>query len=305
MELGGYEILDKLAVGGMAEVYRAQATPTAQRVADEPDLVVLKRLLPSLRADARAIEAFVNEGKLVVKLRHANIARTFKLFKKSTDYFMVLELVDGITFGALMDQARNAPRWIDPTAVLYVIAETLKALDYIHRVKLPGTNSAIVHRDVNPANVLISTAGEVKLTDFGVADAEGMTVGEAGALRGTLSYMAPEQVIGRPLDRRADLYAVGIMLWEALSGRRLFEGESDYDVMQRVRSGGAPVLSTLRPDLPELLVQIVRKALFVDPKLRFQSAQEFLGALGALGSRARLAPQVQSLVAEVDVVRAG
>jgi serine/threonine-protein kinase len=306
MELGGYEILDKLAVGGMAEVYRAQATAAAQKVADEPDLVVVKRLLPSLRAEQKAIDLFVGEGKLTVKLRHPNVVRTFKLFKKGMDYLMVLELIDGCTFGQLMDHARNEPRWLETGAVLHVVMETLKGLDYIHRVKLPGSNASIVHRDINPANVLLSLEGAVKVTDFGVADAEGVTAsGDAGALRGTIPYMAPEQVVSRQLDRRADLYAVGVMLWEAFTNRRLFDGATDYDVMQGVKKGGAPLLSGLRPDLPELLVQIVRKALFVDPKLRFQSAAEFLQALQALGPRAQLQPSAAQLAAEVAKVRGG
>lgn len=300
MELGGYEIVGKIAVGGMAEVYRAVATPAAQKVADEPDEVVVKRLLPALRAEQKAIDLFVGEGKLTVRLRHPNIVRTFKLFKKGTDYLMVLELVDGVTFERLLLDARHTPRWLEAGTILQVVMETLKALDYVHRVKLPGGTASIVHRDVNPSNVLLDRAGNVKLTDFGVADAEGLTAaGDAGVLRGTIPYMAPEQVVGRSIDRRADLYAVGVMLWESLAGRRLYEGETDLDTMYKVRQGGAPLLAKLRPDLPELLSQIVRKALFVDPRLRFQTAGEFLKALEALTTRARLAPNAGALAEEV------
>jgi serine/threonine-protein kinase len=284
----------------MAEVYRAKATPAAQKLADEPDEVVVKRLLPALRAEQKAIDLFVGEGKLTVKLRHPNIVRTFKLFKKGSDYLMVLEHVDGVTYDQLMLDARHTPRWLDTGAVLHVAAETLKALDYVHRVRLPGASGSIVHRDVNPANVLLDQQGGVKLTDFGVADAEGLTVaGEQGLLRGTIPYMAPEQVVGKGLDRRADLYAVGIMLWESFAGRRLYEGESDLDTMRKVREGGAPLLSKLRPDLPELLTQIVRKALFVDPRMRFQTAQEFLTAIQAVGVRASLVPVQDALAEEV------
>ena len=160
-----------------------------------------------------------------------------------------------------------------------------------------------MHRDVNPANVLIDQQGEVKLTDFGVADAEGLTAaGEQGLLRGTIPYMSPEQVVGKSIDRRADLYAVGIMMWESFAGRRLYEGESDLDTMRKVREGGAPLLARMRPDLPELLHQIVRKALFVDPRMRFQTAQEFLNALQALGTRARLVPLQPGLAEEVQRV---
>lgn len=303
MELGGYEILDKIAVGGMAEVYRARATPAAQKVPDEPDDVVVKRLLPALRAEQRAIDLFVGEGKLTVKLKHPNIVRTFKLFKKGADYLMVLEWVDGVTFERLMLDARHTPRWLETGAILQVVVESLKALDYVHRVKLPGAQGSIVHRDVNPANVLLDKEGNVKLTDFGVADAEGLTAaGDAGVLRGTIPYMAPEQVVGKSLDKRADLYAVGIMMWEAFAGRRLYEGESDLDTMHKVRQGGAPLLAKLRPDLPELLHQIVRKALFVDPRMRFQNAGEFLAALQALNARAKLVPMQSALAEEVQRV---
>jgi len=303
VELGGYEIVGKIAVGGMAEVYRARATGTANKVADEPDEVVLKRLLPALRAEQKAIDLFVGEGKLTVKLRHPNIARTFKLLKKGADYLMILELVDGITFEQLMVDARHTPRWLDTGAVLHVATEALKALEYVHKIKLPGGSGTIVHRDVNPANLLLDREGNVKLTDFGVADAEGLTAaGEQGLLRGTIPYMAPEQVVGKTLDRRADLYAVGIMLWECFAGRKLYEGESDLDTMRRVREGGAPLLAKLRPDLPELLHQIVRKALFVDPRMRFQNAGELIAALAALGPRARMVPTPATLADEVKRV---
>jgi len=225
--------------------------------------------------------------------------RTFKLVKKGLDYLMIQELVEGGTFEKILERARSQGQTLAIPAVLQAITEVLKALDYVHRVKLPSGGGSIVHRDVNPANVLVAADGFAKLTDFGVADAETNTAADQGVLRGTIPYMSPEQVVGRKLDRRSDLYAVGVMLWEALAGRRLYDAPTDYDMMQKVRHGGAPLLSTLRPDLPELLLQISRKALFVDPKLRFQNATEFLTALQALTARNRLAASAATLSEEL------
>jgi eukaryotic-like serine/threonine-protein kinase len=296
VDLGGYEVVGRLAVGGMAEVYQARAKPSTQRSPGEPDEVVLKRLLPTYRNDGAYVKAFVDEAKLTVRLRHPHIVRTFRLFKAGPDYLMVQELVAGRTLGFMQELLVKAGAAMPPEAACYITWCLLKALDYIHRAKLGDGGGTIVHRDVNPSNVLLSVGGDVKLTDFGVADVEGQVRGDAGALRGTLAYMSPEQVLGQPVDARSDLYSVGVILWELLASRRLFTGDSEAELMHRVRDARAPLLSTLQPEeLPDYAVQVVRKALFADKARRFQSAADFIRALEVLARRSGWPLTVEAL----------
>ena len=284
-DLGGYEVVGRLAVGGMAEVYQARAKVTTQRSPGEPDEVVLKRLLPTYRNEGAYVKAFVDEAKLTVRLRHPNIVRTFRLFKAGPDYLMVQELVAGRTLGFMQELLTKAGAVMPPEAACYIAWCLLKALDYIHRAKVGDNGATIVHRDVNPTNVLLGVTGDVKLTDFGVADVEGVMRGDSGALRGTLPYMSPEQVLGLAVDARSDLYAVGVMLWELFAGRRLHTGEGEAELMHKVRDARAPLLTAVQPDLPDYAVRVVRKALFADKARRFQSAAEFVRALETLSRR--------------------
>lgn len=284
LELGGYQVIGRIAVGGMAEVYQARAMPGTQRSPGEPDDVVLKRLLPTYRNDGAYVKQFVDEAKLTVRLRHPNIVRTFRCFKAGIDYLMVQELVSGRPLSYMMDLLIRGGTAMPPSAATYIVYSVVKALDYIHRAKVAESGGTIVHRDVNPANILLSTTGEVKLTDFGVADTEGSSRGEAGALRGTLPYMSPEQVMGLPVDARSDLYSAGIVYWELLSNRKLREGSSEMELMHQGRDAKAPLLMGT-PEVPDYAAQIVRKALMTDRKLRFQTASEFQKALEILAMR--------------------
>jgi serine/threonine-protein kinase len=281
----------------MAEVYQARAKPTTQRSPGEPEEVVLKRLHPSFRADAAYVKSFVDEAKLTVRLRHPNIVRTFRLYKAGPDYLMVQELVSGRTLGFMQGLLRQVGTAMPPDASCYIAWCVLKALDYIHRAKLGENGANIVHRDINPNNILLSVAGDVKLTDFGVAEVEGMMQGEAGALRGTMAYMSPEQVLGQPVDARTDLYAVGVILWELFANRRLYGTETggEAELALRVRDARVPLLSSLNLGLPDYAVQMVRKALFADKSRRFQTAAEFIKALEALAHRAGWPLTVEAL----------
>ena len=297
LEMGGYAVIGRLGIGGMAEVYQACALPTTQRSPGEPEEVVLKRLHPSFRADANYVKAFVDEAKLTVRLRHPNIVRTFRLFKAGQDYLMVQELVSGRTLAFMQGLLMKVGTAMPPDASCYIAWCVLKALDYIHRAKLGENGANIVHRDINPTNILLSVQGDVKLTDFGVAEVEGVMQGEAGALRGTVPYMSPEQVLGHQVDARSDLYAVGVILWELLANRRLYgvEGTSDAELMHRVRDARAPLLSSLGLGLPEPAVQAVRKAVFADKARRFQTAAEFIKALEVVAQRAGWPLSVEAL----------
>jgi serine/threonine protein kinase len=296
LELGGYEVIGRLAVGGMAEVYQARARATTQRSPGEPEEVVLKRLHPSFRGDAAYVKSFVDEAKLTVRLRHPNIVRTFRLFKAGADYLMVQELVSGRTLGFMQELLIKVGTAMPPDASCYIAWCLLKALDYIHRAKLGENGANIIHRDINPTNILLGVTGDVKLTDFGVAEVEGMMSGDAGALRGTVAYMSPEQVLGQQVDARSDLYSVGVILWELFANRRLFATDAgEAELMHRVRDARAPLLSALNKELPDYGVQVVRKALFADKAKRFQTAADFIKALEVLAKRAGWPLSVEAL----------
>jgi serine/threonine protein kinase len=285
-ELGGYQLVGRLAVGGMAEVYQAKPKPTTQRSPGEPDDVVLKRLLPSYRNDGAYVKAFVDEAKLTVRLRHSHIVRTYRCFKAGIDYLMVQELVAGRTLSFMQEAFAKAGAAMPMSASAYITSCLLKALDYIHRAKVGDNGAPIVHRDVNPANLLLSVAGDVKLTDFGVAEVEGVMRGTDGVLRGTISYMAPEAVLGQPVDHRADLFAAGIIFWEMLTNQRLFAGATELEMMQKVRDVRVQSVQRFNPEVPDHVAAVVRKSLFADRTLRFQSAAEFLKALEVAARRA-------------------
>lgn len=286
LELGGYQIEGRLAVGGMAEVFQARAAGP-QRNPDEPEVVVLKRLHPRYRNEAAFVKQFVDEAKLTMRFGHPHLVRTYRWFKLGLDYLIVQELVSGRTLGFMMDAFAKAGVPMPPTASTYVAWCLAKALDYVHHFKVGEGSATIVHRDVNPENILLSVTGDVKLTDFGVAEVEGMMRGEAGALRGTVAYMSPEAVLGQPVDHRADLYSLGIVLWELYANRRLFhlQCKSDVELMHRVRDARIPKVTAVNPDVPEFAAQIVRRALFADRALRFQTAGELTRALEALARR--------------------
>ena len=269
----------------MAEVYQARATDATQRSPGEPDEIVVKRLLPSYRNDANFVKHFVDEAKLTVRLRHPHIVRTFRCFKAGIDYLMIQELVSGRSLQYMQDAFRDAGTAMPVSAATYIITAVLKALDYVHRARVGEKGETIVHRDVNPANILLSVSGDVKLTDFGVAEVEGLMRGESGALRGTLGYMSPEAVLGETVDHRTDIFGAGVVFWELLTNKRLFTGNTEFDLMQLVRACKVPNVQKFNPDIPDMAAAIVRKSLQADRAQRFQTAADFVRALELLAKR--------------------
>jgi eukaryotic-like serine/threonine-protein kinase len=278
-ELGGYEIVGRLAVGGMAEVYQARALPTTTPAAGEGAEVVLKRLLPAYRNDGAHVKHFIDEAKIAVRLQHRHVVRTFRCFKAGADYLMVQELVPGRTLGYFLDLLIQAGTPMPLPAANYIAWCLLDALSYLHGGIGASPPIPLVHRDVNPSNVLLSVTGDVKLTDLGIAEFEGFPRADPGVLRGTVAYMSPEQVVGDTVDPRSDLYAVGVILWELIANRRLFPQTNELDLLERVRDAQVPLLESVRPGAPEYLARVVRQATFADREKRFQTASEFARAL--------------------------
>ncbi|MEM9187833.1 MAG: protein kinase [Myxococcota bacterium] len=257
---GKYQLLDRLAMGGMAEVFKAKS----HGVEGFEKILVIKRILPELSRNPQFVEMFINEAKIAVTLSHANIVQVFDLGKADDTYFIAMEYVAGYDLSYVLRRGRELGRALPPELAVYIVSEIAKALDYAHRRRDAHLRPlSIVHRDVSPQNVLLSFEGEVKLTDFGIAKAR-TTVeddSEMGVLKGKYAYMAPEQANGREVDARTDLFALGTVLYEALSGKNPFSQESAYDTLQKVRRGEAAPLQQANPKVPAELSHIVAVAM--------------------------------------------
>jgi len=292
-DLADYEVLDRLAVGGMAEIWRARARGGPAAGAE----VVLKRLLPVHRDERGHVEMFLGEARLGALLDHPNVVRTVDVFRAGRDWFIVQELVGGETVAALRSEARARGGRLDPSAIAVVLGDLLDALAFLHSG--PG-GAPVVHRDVNPHNLVASPAGLVKLIDLGVAESAALPrPGPSGALRGTPAYMSPEQVRARPLDGRSDLFAAGVVLWELLANRPLFQQESEFETLRHVADVPAPPLRTVDPAIPVSLERLAVRALAREPERRFQSAAQMRGALAAACWREGLPADRRALAAEV------
>jgi serine/threonine protein kinase/tetratricopeptide (TPR) repeat protein len=257
---GKYQLLELLARGGMAEVFKAKS----HGVEGFEKVLVIKRILPELSRNPQFVDMFINEAKICVTLSHANIVQVFDLGKAEETYFIAMEYVAGYDLATVLARARSYKRPLPAELAVYVASEVAKALDYAHRRRdsyLRPLN--IVHRDVSPQNVLLSFEGEVKLTDFGIAKARTIVEDETqmGVLKGKYAYMAPEQANGREVDARTDLFALGTVLYEALSGKNPFAAESTYDTLQNVRRGEATPLHQLGGETPDELSHIVALAM--------------------------------------------
>ncbi|MFH0800256.1 MAG: serine/threonine-protein kinase [Pseudomonadota bacterium] len=269
---GRYTLVEKIANGGTAEVYRALLT------ADEgfSKTVAVKRLLPSWGGDGEIERMLIDEARALTHLQHQSIAQVFELGRSEGIPFLAMEFVDGIDCARLLlDLMRDGSPL--PTAhALYIIGQVLTALEFAHRTAdADGRPLCIVHRDISPSNILLSWNGEVKVTDFGIAKGLHRTRETAvGTLKGKYAYMAPEQARGEAVDARADLFACGIVLYELLSARRLFDASSDLEVLEKVKCASIPeeVLRGFSPELRTVLIL----SLAPEADRRYQSAQEML-----------------------------
>ncbi len=279
--IGRYEIKRRLAEGGMAEVYLAQATGP-EGFAKE---VVIKVVRSFLSSDQQFIDMFIAEARLSSRLNHANVVQIFDFGKHEQSYFIAMEYVRGTSLFDLRQRCRDRGIPFPPTLVAEIGAQVARGLQYAHSLSDKGKPLGIVHRDVTPHNVLLSFDGAVKLTDFGIAKAS-TTHTAPGVLKGKFAYMAPEQARGEMVDSRTDIFALGVVLWEMLTGGRLFDGDSELAVLRAVQESLIAPPNRLNTDVPNELSDIVLKALSRPPIDRFQSAFEFDKALGTFVLRA-------------------
>jgi len=299
---GKYVLHERIGAGGMAEIFRA----TAYGVEGFTKDVCIKRILPTLTTDETFVKMFIDEAKIAVALHHPNVVQVFDLGRIGEHYFIAMELVRGRDLLQLINRCRAIKTRIPVHLVLCLISEVCKGLDYAHKVRAEGRPLGIIHRDVSPSNILISWDGIVKVADFGIAKAalkDERTV--TGTMKGKYGYMSPEQVKGEHTDHRSDIFATGVLTWEALACRRLFKGDTDLETLERVRAAEIPKPPSAhhREVTPEV-DRLVLKALAVRPEDRYQTAGEFHTAIAdqlfALGKRletADLAEYMQTLFA--------
>jgi len=272
-------LLERISVGGMAEVWKAKEFG----VEGFERTVAVKKILPHVAEDEEFIAMFKDEAKIAVQLSHGNIAQIYNLGAEQDSFYIALEYVAGKDLRAIFQRCQEHSKPMPAAQACFIVMKICEGLDYAHNKKDKyGRDLNIVHRDVSPPNILVSYEGEVKLIDFGVAKAAGrVSKTQAGILKGKFGYMSPEQVRGMPLDRRSDVFSVGVLLWEVLASQRLFQGETDFDTLEKVRAVEVPKPSKFNAEIPGDLEEIVFKALAGEPGDRFQSAIELHDALQA------------------------
>ena len=301
MKFGQYELLEQIAVGGMAEVFKGRV------VAAEgfEKLVAIKRILPDLAEDDRFVKMLLTEARIHSALSHRNIVQIHDLgISEDGEYFIVLEYVEGYDLRVIMEQIHGAGEIIPEALSLHIAAEIAQALNFAHELRGPdGQALELVHRDVTPSNILISFAGEVKLSDFGLAKRR-HDRSVVGSLKGNLAYMSPEQAKqAEQLDHRTDIFSLGAILFELLTGKRLREITDEVAGWNQVASGVLPSARQVRPDLPAPVEDLLNGALAVDPTKRFPDAAAFGAAIRDVLGDLSVAVGASDLAALLGVVQ--
>lgn len=291
--IGEFDLISRVAQGGMATLYLASRPGS-----DEP--VAIKVVHPHLSADWEAMRWFVDEALISIRIRHPNVVRVDELGEQDGLYYLAMEYVHGVSLAALMASLGKRARKLSPELAAYIALSTAEGLHAAHETRGEGGELlGVVHRDISPQNILIGHGGEVKLVDFGIAKAEGRAErSKQGEVRGKYRYMAPEQIRGQDQDRRVDVFALGIVLWEMLTGKRLYANVADHDLVAAV---SAPVIerpSEHREGLPPALDGVVMVTTTPDAEARIATAAEVGEALRPLvtpGASAELGALVTEL----------
>ncbi len=274
-----YTMLERLGGGGQAEVYRG----IAESMEGFKRVVAIKRVLPNLSTNPRFVAMFLDEARLSLFLQHANVVQVFDISKAADGtFFLAMEFVDGCDLKALIEHEIQNGRSANLSLVLYIVIECCKGLHYAHTVEHPETHVPlhIVHRDVSPPNVMLSKNGEVKVVDFGLAKANSqLEITDQGVVKGKFSYLAPETAQGMTVDARVDVFALGILLWEMLTERRLFIGDTPHETVELIRRARIPSVTAINPSVDAELEGIVRKALARHREDRYETAADLGEAL--------------------------
>src|SRR5689334_1079732 len=265
---GKYLLLERVSVGGMAEVFIAKAFG----VEGFERFLAIKKILPTMAEDQEFITMFIDEARISVQLNHANVVHIHELGKYEDAYYIAMEYVAGRDLRTILERYRRRKEIMPTAQAVFVASKMCEGLDYAHRKKdARGVDLGIIHRDVSPQNILCSYEGEVKIIDFGIAKAANRSQKtQAGILKGKFGYMSPEQVRGLPIDRRSDIFALGVILYEMLTGEKLFVGESDFSTLEKVRNAEVASPRQFNPNIPAGLEKVVLKSLARETEDRYQ-----------------------------------
>ena len=269
---GKYRLLAELGQGGTANVYLA----VARGLSGFNKLVVLKFLKAELAGEAEFRRMFLNEARLAARLNHPNVVQTYEVFEESGRPIIVMEYLEGAPLSRIVARSRQQGQPISLDMHLRIVCETLSGLHYSHELRdYDGKPLGVVHRDMTPQNVFVSFSGKISLLDFGIAKLSGsIAETQTGVLKGKLRYMPPEQILGEMVDRRTDIFAVGVLLWEALARQKMWRGVSDAAIMYNIVNGAIPSPRTVRPEVNEAVERICMKSLAFHPNDRYATAAE-------------------------------
>ena len=290
-QFGKYQLLDKIAVGGMAELFRAKLTG----VQGFEKLIAIKKILPNLSAEENLVTSFIDEAKLAALLHHENIVQIYDFGSMDSEYYIAMEFLFGKDLRTIRKTAKKRNLPLGMENIFYIISRICAGLDYSHNLKdMQGQPLNIIHRDINPQNILVTYEGQVKIIDYGIAKAASQnSKTRENLIKGKLSYMSPEQASGQTIDHRSDIFSTGIILYELLAVRRMFEGETMH-VLSLVREAQYDPPEEVIPDLPAKLNKILRRALSKDPADRYQSAGEMLADVEEFAFELSLRPNARS-----------
>ncbi len=297
---GKYELVKKIATGGMAEVFKAMSTS----IGGFRKLVALKRILPHLSTDAEFVSLFIDEAKLTVTLGHSNIVQVLDFGRIENNYYIAMEFVDGRDMTQVLIKQSQKKATVPIEIACYIIAQTLRGLEYAHTSR--GRDEAplgIVHRDVSPKNIRITPDGSVKIIDFGIARAQNRaTETAAGTIKGTLGYMSPEQILGDEIDHRSDIFAYGIVLFQMLTCRNPFDGPTLKERVRRLTSEPIPSIRNYNPALDSEIEGIVARCLDRDIDLRYQDLAEVQNELDAYLARLQVVSPKRRLISFLEEI---
>jgi len=268
-----YKVLEKIASGGMAEVFRAESAG----LEGFKKTVAIKRVLPHLSEKKQFIGMFLDEARVSAQLSHSNCVQVFDIGVGDNTYFIVMEYVDGADLKGLIEHRKKTGLPFPVEEAVLICVRICEGLSYAHELTdNNGESLHIVHRDMSPPNVLITRFGEVKIVDFGLAKANSqLEKSEPGIIKGKFSYLSPEAAQGLPVDGKTDIFAVGIILWELLAGRRLFMGETDLETVRMVQQARVPSIRQFNPKVSPELERVLNRSLVGDPAARYQTARDF------------------------------
>jgi serine/threonine-protein kinase len=275
--LDRYQLIGEIASGGMAVVYLARLVG----VGGFSRLVAIKRLHPHLAGEREFVEMFVDEARLAAGIHHQNVVGLKEIGMTDNGYYLVMDYIDGVTLATLLSELSAKKRKLPIPIVLRLLVDTLSGLHAAHELvdETTGAPLGVVHRDCTPQNILVGMDGSPRLTDFGIARATSRIANTRdGAMKGKLAYMAPEQTKGDGIDRRADLFSVGVVMWEALSGRRLFRGSTEAETLRRLLVEPIPSLLATAA-IHQSLSDVCAVALEREPAERFQTAVQMIEAI--------------------------